>query len=63
MDVSDAASVLYLAHKYNVPALSNHGSELMKTEINLDNVVEIYQMANLFQQQDLKTYAMNFMSR
>ena len=61
MDVKDASSVLYLAQKYNVQALTNHCSELMKTGTSLDSVVDIYQLADLLDQQDLKKHAFNFM--
>jgi len=63
VDMKEVCSVLYLAHKYNTQALFKRCSEQMKTGINLDSAIDIYQVANLLEQQDLKTHAFKFMSK
>ena len=61
MTVQQAVPLLYLAHKYSTKPLAEKCSQFMETGITLENAVEVYQIANVLEQENLKEQALQFM--
>lgn len=58
-----APNLLYCAHKYELNDLKTHVAQVMVNNLNLDNVLKYYTLADLYEERTLLKTCMYFIKR
>ena len=61
--VAEITNLLYLAHKYDVEVLVNRCTNFLAANFELENSIEVYQAARLYDREDLKQLVEDYMAR
>ena len=63
VNIAGALDLLHLGHKYKVQPLTDKCEELMKTEIKVEDAVQVFETARKYQHADLEKQAGDIMAK